>query len=61
MTTCSRKATRRDLNSLLGKLLRLDVDHEQPPLAYSIPPGNPFLGRSGTRAEVWAFATTGSA
>jgi glucose/arabinose dehydrogenase len=44
-----------DLNSLLGKLLRLDVDHEQPPLAYSIPPGNPFVGRVGTRAEIWAY------
>ncbi len=44
-----------DLNSLLGKLLRIDVDHEQPPLAYSIPLGNPFVGRFGARAEIWAY------
>lgn len=40
-----------DRRSLLGKLLRLDVDGAAP---YAIPPDNPFAdGRSG-RPEIWA-------
>jgi glucose/arabinose dehydrogenase len=45
----------RDPASLLGKILRLDVD--APPddgLAYAIPPDNPYLGVAGARPEVWA-------
>lgn len=38
-------------NVLLGKLLRIDVDHGDP---YSIPAGNPFAGGGG-RAEIWAY------
>ena len=37
--------------TLLGKLLRLDVDHGQP---YTIPAGNPFAGSSDSRPEIWA-------
>ena len=37
--------------SLLGKILRLDVDGAAP---YAIPPDNPFAVGGG-RAEVWAF------
>jgi len=37
-------------SSLLGKLLRLDVD--TPP--YAIPPDNPFAGPDGIRDEIWA-------
>lgn len=37
--------------TLLGKLLRIDVDHGVP---YSIPASNPFRGRRGTRPEIWA-------
>ena len=43
-----------DMSILLGKLLRIDVDHPQPPLAYSIPKDNPFLGVAGARPEIWA-------
>jgi glucose/arabinose dehydrogenase len=39
-------------NSLLGKILRIDVDQE--PL-YGIPPTNPFRGVAGQREEIWAF------
>ncbi len=45
-----------DPGSLLGKLLRLDVDG--PPdagLAYAVPPDNPFVGVAGARGEVWAY------
>jgi glucose/arabinose dehydrogenase len=38
-------------NSLLGSLLRLDVDHGDP---YAIPATNPFVGQANHRGEVWA-------
>ena len=41
-----------NLNSLLGKILRIDVDRGDP---YGVPTGNPFIGRAGTRPEIWAF------
>lgn len=40
-----------NLDALLGKLLRIDVDGAQP---YAIPPTNPFVNRSGAD-EAWAF------
>ncbi len=47
-----------DINSLLGKLLRIDVncdDFPADPLRnYGIPPGNPFVGVDGAD-EVWAY------
>jgi glucose/arabinose dehydrogenase len=39
------------LNTLLGKLLRFDVDGGQP---YAIPPDNPFAAGGG-EAEIWAY------
>jgi len=45
-----------DLSSLLGKLLRIDVDHPSGGNPYGIPPGNPFVeSPPGARAEIWAF------
>jgi glucose/arabinose dehydrogenase len=38
--------------SLLGKLLRIDVDGGSP---YAIPADNPFVSDSATRDEIWAF------
>ena len=38
--------------SLLGKILRLDVDGAEP---YAIPADNPFAGRSSARNEIWAL------
>jgi glucose/arabinose dehydrogenase len=44
------------LDTLLGKILRIDVDAEPASgLAYAIPPDNPFVGRADARAEIWAF------
>ena len=37
--------------SLLGKLLRIDVDAGSP---YAIPPSNPFAGPDGVADEIWA-------
>jgi glucose/arabinose dehydrogenase len=43
------------LDTLLGKLLRIDVDHPGDELAYGIPPDNPFAGVPGARPEIWAY------
>jgi putative heme-binding domain-containing protein len=40
---------------LLGKLLRIDVDHEDGTGPYSIPKDNPFVGRADFRPEIWAY------
>jgi len=40
---------------LLGKILRLNVDHPQPPLPYGIPADNPFVGQADARGEIWAY------
>lgn len=40
-----------DLRSLLGKILRIDVDGEMP---YAIPPSNPFVGEDA-RYEIYAY------
>jgi glucose/arabinose dehydrogenase len=38
--------------TLLGKMLRLDVDSDRP---YAIPPTNPFVGRPDFAPEIWAY------
>jgi putative heme-binding domain-containing protein len=43
-----------NLQLLLGKLLRIDVDHTESGLAYAIPADNPFRGQPGARPEIWA-------
>jgi glucose/arabinose dehydrogenase len=41
-----------NLGTLLGKILRIDVDAGDP---YAVPPDNPFVGRAGARGEIWAY------
>lgn len=41
-----------DLNQLLGKILRIDIDNGSP---YAIPADNPFVGVAGIRPEIWAY------
>jgi glucose/arabinose dehydrogenase len=42
-----------NLDSLLGKMLRLDISGDEAP--YSVPPDNPFVGRDDARWEIWAW------
>jgi glucose/arabinose dehydrogenase len=39
--------------TLLGKLLRIDVESGTAP--YVVPPDNPFVGVAGVRPEIWAL------
>lgn len=49
----SENGRRRD--TLLGKILRLDVlGRPDAGPGYAIPPDNPFVGEPGTRPEIWA-------
>lgn len=43
------------LNTLLGKILRIDVNKEEGGRPYAIPAGNPFVGRQGARPEIWSY------
>jgi glucose/arabinose dehydrogenase len=43
------------LDTLLGKILRIDVDAGRGGAPYGIPRDNPFVGRDGARPEIWAF------
>ena len=42
-----------DTDSLLGKMLRIDVESGVAP--YRVPAGNPFVGASDHRDEIWAL------
>ncbi len=44
-----------NLELLLGKIMRIDVDHAGDGRAYAIPSDNPFAGRSDARPEIWAY------
>jgi glucose/arabinose dehydrogenase len=43
------------LDTLLGKLLRIDVDSPAGGRPYGIPADNPFVGRAEARPEIWAY------
>lgn len=44
-----------NLKTLLGKILRLDIDQKSKNLPYAIPKDNPFVGRTDARPEIWAY------
>ena len=44
-----------NLATLLGTILRIDVDRTEPGHAYAIPPDNPFVGRPDARPEIFAY------
>ena len=42
-------------NTLLGAVIRIDVDNAGDGRAYAIPADNPFVNEKHTRAEIWAY------
>ncbi len=44
-----------NIATLLGSILRIDVNHKEKGKSYAIPPDNPFLMNPSARHEIWAF------
>ena len=44
-----------NLGTLLGSILRIDVDHKDGKKGYAIPKDNPFVGRKDACGEIWAY------
>lgn len=44
-----------DRSTLLGAMLRLDVDKQADGKGYAVPTDNPFVGQDGVRPEIWAY------
>lgn len=44
-----------DMTTLLGKIIRIDVDHASPGKQYGIPADNPFVSTPGTPPEIFAY------
>jgi putative heme-binding domain-containing protein len=47
--------TGQNISDLLSSILRIDVDHQDAGLAYSIPKDNPFVQTPNARPEIWAY------
>ncbi len=47
--------TGQKISDLVSGMLRIDVDHPAPGMAYAIPQDNPFLDVAGARGELWAY------
>ena len=48
-------ANGQNLETLLGSILRIDVNKSEEGKAYGIPGDNPFVGRADARPEIYAF------
>lgn len=44
-----------NLGTLLGTILRIDIDNKDPGKPYAVPKDNPFVDREGARPEIWAY------
>jgi len=49
------KGNAQNLGSLLGKMLRIDIDPQEGTKAYAIPQDNPFRTQSKIAPEIWAY------
>lgn len=43
------------LSTLLGKVLRIDIDNKSDGKPYAIPKDNPFVGKKDASPEIWAY------
>ncbi|HXC61920.1 MAG TPA: PQQ-dependent sugar dehydrogenase [Nitrospiria bacterium] len=44
-----------NLSTLLGKMLRIDVNKKEKEKAYNVPRDNPFIGKKNAAPEIWAY------
>ncbi len=44
-----------NMNTLLAKIIRIDVNGRDQGLQYAVPKDNPFTGKEGVRPEIWAL------
>ncbi len=44
-----------DLQTLLGSVLRVDIDRKEGGKKYAIPKDNPFVGRAEAKPEIWVY------
>ncbi|MBL8851262.1 MAG: PQQ-dependent sugar dehydrogenase [Planctomycetaceae bacterium] len=44
-----------NLETWLGSILRIDVDHKADGKNYAVPPDNPFVNKAGAQPEIWAY------
>jgi glucose/arabinose dehydrogenase len=44
-----------DISTVLGKIIRIDVDHPSGGKKYSVPKDNPFVDQPGAAPEIWAL------
>jgi len=44
-----------DLSTLLGTILRIDIDKQDKGKKYAVPKDNPFVGKTGAQPEIWAY------
>ncbi len=49
------KGNGQNLSTLLGSILRIDVDRPTTGARYSVPSDNPFVNTEGARPEIWAY------
>jgi len=49
------KGNGQNRNTLLGSILRIDVDHKSDGMNYAIPADNPFVNVKDVRPEIWAY------
>lgn len=47
--------TAQNMKSLLGKILRIDIDRPSANRPFSIPTDNPFVGQADVRPEIYAY------